>query len=162
MTARIFDSCFKLLMENEGGFVDDPRDSGGVTKYGISKKAYPDVDIQSLTLQQAKEIYRKDYWNRCKCDYLPDCLCMAVFDYAVNSGTIRAIKDLQTSLGVGVDGIIGNQTIGAANRVPVKPVIEEICKRRLKFLMSLKGWKYYGNGWGSRVKRVQKFCEELV
>ena len=162
MTARIYDSCFSELIKSEGGYVNDPKDSGGETKYGISKRAYPNVDIKNLTLEQAKEIYRKDYWGRCKCDYLPDCLCMAVFDYAVNSGTIRAIKDLQLSLGVTPDGVIGNQTIGTANRVPLKPVIEDIHKRRLKFLMSLKGWKYYGNGWGSRVKRVQKFCEELI
>ena len=162
MTARIFDSCFDLLMLNEGGYVNDAHDSGGETRWGISKKAYPEIDIKNLTKEQAKEIYRKDYWNRCKCDYLPDCLCMAVFDYAVNSGTIRAAKDFQLALGVSVDGVIGNQTIGAANRIPPKRVIEEISRRRLNFMMSLKGWKYYGNGWGARVKRVQKFCEDLL
>lgn len=162
MTAAIWDSCFRLLMENEGGFVDDEHDSGGQTKYGISKKAYPELDIPSLTLQQAKDIYYRDYWARCKCDYLPDALSVAVFDYAVNSGNIRAIKDLQLALGVSVDGIIGNQTIGAANRVPLRPVIQEIHDRRMKFLMSLRGWKYYGNGWGARVKRVQRFCEDLI
>lgn len=162
MTAAIWDSCFRLLMENEDGFVDDEHDIGGQTKYGISKKAYPELDIPSLTMQQAKDIYYRDYWARCKCDYLPDALSVAVFDYAVNSGNIRAIKDLQLALGVTVDGIIGNQTIGAANRVPLKPVIKEIHDRRMKFLMSLKNWKYYGNGWGARVKRVQKFCEDLI
>lgn len=162
MTAAIWDSCFRLLMENEGGFVDDEHDTGGQTKYGISKKAYPELDIPSLTMQQAKDIYYRDYWARCKCDYLPDALSVAVFDYAVNSGNIRAIKDLQLALSVTVDGIIGNQTIGAANRVPLKPVVQEIHDRRMKFLMSLKNWKYYGNGWGARVKRVQKFCEGLI
>lgn len=162
MTARIWDSSFRLLMENEGGFVDDSRDAGGATKYGISKKAYPELDIPSLTMQQAKDIYYRDYWSRCKCEYLPDALSVAVFDYAVNSGNIRAVKDLQLSLGVTVDGVIGNQTIGAANRVPLKPVIEKYCDARLKFLMGLKNWKYYGEGWSNRVKRVQRFCEDLV
>lgn len=162
MTARIFDDCFKKLMEIEGGYVNDSRDSGGETKYGISKKAYPEVDIKNLTLQQAKDIYYQDYWKRCKCDYLPDCLCMAVFDYAVNSGTIKAIKSLQVALGVTVDGIIGNQTIGAANRVPLGPVIESIHSERLNFLRSLKNWKYYGNGWGARVNKVKEYCEGLI
>lgn len=162
MTARIWNSAFELLLANEGGLVDDKNDSGGQTKYGISKKAYPELDIPSLTMQQAKDIYYRDYWARCKCDYLPDALSVAVFDYAVNSGNIRAIKDLQLALGVKADGIIGNQTIGTANRVPLKPVIEDIHRRRLVFMKSLKGWKYYGNGWGNRVKRVQKFCEGLI
>ena len=162
MTARVWNLAFDLLMYNEGGYVNDPKDTGGETKYGICKKSYPEVDIKNLTLDKAKEIYHQDYWRSCKCDYLPDCLSVAVFDYAVNSGTMRAIKDLQAALGVTVDGIIGNQTIGAANRVPLKPVLEELHNRRMNFLMGLKNWKYYGNGWGTRVVRVKNFCKELI
>lgn len=162
MTARIWNSAFELLLANEGGLVDDKNDSGGLTKYGISKKAYPKLDIDNLTIEQAKDIYYRDYWGRCKCDYLPDALSVAVFDYAVNSGTIKAIKSLQMALGVTVDGIIGNQTIGAANRVPLGPVVESIHTERLNFLRSLKNWKRYGNGWGSRVNRVKEYCEGLI
>lgn len=162
MTARIWNSAFELLLAIEGGLVDDKNDSGGLTKYGISKKAYPKLDIDNLTIQQAKDIYYRDYWGRCKCDYLPDALSVAVFDYAVNSGTIKAIKSLQMALGVTVDGIIGNQTIGAANRVPLGPVIESIHSERLSFLRSLKNWKRYGRGWGNRVNRVKEYCEGLV
>lgn len=162
MTALIWDRAFDLLMINEGGYVNNCHDSGGETKYGISKKAYPDLDICNLTLEQAKEIYKRDYWNRCKCDYLPDSLSVAVFDFAVNSGVSRAVKYLQTSLGVKADGIIGNQTLGAANRLPVKRVLEDYMNLRLDFLMSLKDWKYFGKGWGKRIDRVRNFCEGLV
>lgn len=162
MTAIIWNSAFDLLMLNEGGYVNNSHDKGGVTKYGISKKAYPDVDIENLTLEQAKEIYKKDYWNKCKCDYLPDCLSVAVFDFAVNSGVKRAIKYLQLSLGVTADGIIGNQTIGACNRLPTKNILEDYLNKRLQYLMSLKDFKYFGNGWGKRVERVRSFCERLV
>ncbi len=93
---------------------------------------------------------------------MPDALSLAVFDYAVNSGCRRAIKDLQEVLGVKADGIIGNQTIGAANRLPVKVVLKEYLNKRLEYLMKLKGWSRYGNGWGARVKRVQDFCEGLL
>lgn len=161
MTAKVWDAAFDLLMINEGGYVNDINDLGGETKYGISKKAYPYLDIPSLTLEQAKNIYKKDYWDRCKCDYIPDALSVAVFDFAVNSGVKTAIKKLQIALGVKADGIIGNQTIGAANRLPFKRVLEDYLNLRMDFLMSLKTWKHFGRGWGARINRVQKFCEGL-
>jgi lysozyme family protein len=162
MTAKVWNTAINHTLELEGGYVNDPRDSGGQTKYGISKKAYPDLDIPNLTIAQAMEIYHKDYWDRCKCDYIPDALSVAVFDFAVNSGVKTAIKKLQIALGVKADGIIGNQTLGACNRLPVKKVLDDFMDLRLDYLMSLPKWKYYGNGWGSRVERTKKKCEELV
>lgn len=162
MTAKIWDSAFDLLMLNEGGYVNNPHDKGGKTKYGISKAAYPNVDIENLTLEQAKGIYKKDYWNRCKCDSLPDALSVAVFDFAVNSGVKKAIKYLQLSLGVTADGIIGSQTLGACNRLPTKNILEDYLNKRLQYLMSLKDFKYFGNGWGKRINRVRSFCERLI
>jgi lysozyme family protein len=163
MTALIFDKAFELLMINEGKYVNDPHDKGGETKYGISKRAYPNEDIENLTLDRAKYLYKRDYWDRCKCDNLPDALSVAVFDFAVNSGTKRAIKYLQMAItGITVDGIIGNQTICAANRLPVKKVLNEYLDLRLSYLTNLKDWKYFGNGWGKRVERVRNYCEELI
>lgn len=162
MTDKVWSYAFQILIDNEGGYVNDPNDSGGVTKYGISKKAYPDLDIKNLTIAQAMEIYRKDYWDRCKCEYIPDALSVAVFDFAVNSGVKTAIKKLQIALGVKADGIIGNQTLGACNRLPVKKVLDDYMNLRLDYLMSLPKWKYYGNGWGKRVERTKKKCEDLI
>lgn len=162
MTGLVWERAFDLLMKNEGGYVNNPNDKGGKTKYGISKKAYPNEDIENLTLDKAREIYKRDYWNRCKCDYLPDALSVATFDFAVNSGVKTAIKHLQTSLGIKSDGIIGNQTLGAANRLSTSKVLDEYLNSRLNYLMSLKDWKHFGNGWGKRIERVRKFCEGLV
>lgn len=162
MTNKVFERAFDLLMQNEGGYVNDTNDSGGETKYGISKRAYPHLNIRDISIEQAKEIYRRDYWDKCKCDFLPDYLSVAVFDYAVNSGIKQAIKDLQKSLGVTIDGIIGNQTIGAANSKPQRKILENYIEARLNFLMSLKNWKIYGNGWGRRVNRVIEVCEKLI
>jgi lysozyme family protein len=166
MTAKVWNTAFDLLMINEGGYVNDPKDSGGETKYGISKKAYPYVDIPNLTIEQAKEIYKKDYWDRCKCDYLPDCLSVAVFDFAVNSGTDRAIKYLQMAItGITVDGIIGNQTIGAANRVPIRKVLKQYMDYRTDFIYR---WaqnpknKKFEQVIIKRIEKVRKFCEELI
>ena len=162
MTTKIWDSAINFVLEQEGGYVNNPFDKGKETKYGISKKAYPNEDIKNLTLDRAKEIYYRDYWTRCKCDNLPDALSVAVFDFAVNSGVKTAIKKLQIALGVKADGIIGNQTLGACNRLPLKKVLEDYINLRLDYLMSLKSWKYFGNGWGKRVERTKRKCEELI
>lgn len=162
MTARVWESAFDLLMQNEGGYVNDPHDAGGETKYGISKASYPNEDIANLTLERAQQIYKRDYWNRCKCDQLPDALSVAVFDFAVNSGVNRAIRFLQMALRVKADGIIGNQTIGAANRLNPRQVLAEYMDRRLIFLMKQPNWRRYGRGWGNRINRTRKFCERLI
>lgn len=162
MTARVWESAFDLLMKNEGGYVDNPHDKGGKTKYGISKTSYPNEDIENLTIERAKEIYKRDYWSRCKCDSLPDALAVAVFDFAVNSGVNRAIRYLQAALHVKVDGIIGNQTLGAANRLPMRQVLAEYMDRRLAFLLKQPDWRYFGNGWGKRINKTRKFCEDLI
>lgn len=162
MTERVWNRAFDLLVKNEGGYVNDPKDKGGETKYGISKAQYPNLDIANLTLEQAKEIYHKDYWSRYKCDYLPDSISIALFDSVVNSNAKRMIKLLQESLSVSADGIIGNQTIAACNRLPQKKVVNDFLDKRLAYLMTLKTWKYYGKGWGNRVEEVRKCALSMV
>ena len=137
MTNRVFNSAFDLLMDIEGGYVCDKDDAGGETKYGISKNSYPNEDICNLTLDRAKEIYKRDYWDKCKCDQLPDCLSVAVFDFAVNSGVKTSIKRLQVALNVTADGIIGNQTIGAANRLNPKKVLQDFMDLRTEYILGV-------------------------
>lgn len=166
MTARVWESAFDLLMQNEGGYVNDPNDAGGKTKYGISKASYPNEDIANLTLERAKQIYKRDYWNRCKCDQLPDALSVAVFDFAVNSPAKTAIKKLQKALGVTQDGIIGNQTIGAANRLNPRKVLEEYKQIRLKYIDDIikrdKKKEKYRKGWNNRIAKVFDYSERLI
>lgn len=162
MTAFVWETAFEVTIGFEGGYVYNPHDKGGETKYGISKKSYPFLDIKNLTKEQAKEIYKRDYWDRCKCDFIPDALAIALFDFAVNSGVNRAVRYLQRSVGVTVDGVIGNQTIGACNRVITRIALEKFIEYRMKYLLSLKDWKYFGNGWGARVKLVKGVCEKYL
>ena len=162
MTAFVWDTAINITLGFEGGYVNNKNDEGGETKYGISKKAYPDLDIANLTVEQAKEIYKRDYWDRCKCDFLPDSISISLFDFAVNSGTKRAIRYLQRALGVTIDGVIGNQTIGACNRIPQKYLFEKFIQYRLEYLMSLKGWQHFGKGWGRRVTALKSFCEKYL
>ena len=91
-----FERALKFVLQHEGGLVEDPRDPGGVTKYGISQRAYPHLDIRKLTVEQAREIYLRDYWIRAGCDALPWPRDLLVFDTAVNLGIRRAREFLRT------------------------------------------------------------------
>ena len=106
-----FEFAFAKVVSVEGGYVDDPKDPGGATKFGISQRSYPNVDIKNLTLDQAKAIYRADYWDAVSGDELPDPLSHLVFDAAVNQGVSPAQKMMQEALGVKVDGEIGTEQI---------------------------------------------------
>jgi len=85
-----FDAALKLILAHEGGYVNDPRDPGGETAYGISRRAYPNVNIRALTPESAGAIYKRDYWDACGCGQLEPALALCVFDSAVNHGTGRA------------------------------------------------------------------------
>jgi lysozyme family protein len=111
-----FETAFGKVLQHEGGYVDDPNDPGGETKYGISKRQYPDVDVRNLTHEQAGRIYRRDYWEKIRGDEIePQFVAENLFDFAVNAGVPRAVRTLQRLLGVDVDGIIGPQTLRAIN-----------------------------------------------
>lgn len=81
-----FETAFSFTLGHEGGYVNDSHDPGGETKYGISKRSYPAVDIKSLTLEQAKAIYQRDYWQAASCERMPPKIAIAVFDSAVHHG----------------------------------------------------------------------------
>lgn len=107
--------AFVLKMEGGAVAVVDPGDPGGLTKYGISQKSFPMIDIANLTEDQAKELYRNEYWTPCKCDDLPTPFAIGVLDCAVNQGVGKAKRLLQMALEMDpVDGIIGPKTIAAA------------------------------------------------
>ena len=118
-----FDDIIEKVLEHEGGYVDDPTDAGGETKYGISKRAYPDEAIKELTIERAKELYKRDYWDRYRTADLPDRLRHIYVDMCINMGGGRAIKILQEACNsknatkIDIDGGIGPATIKAASSV---------------------------------------------
>ena len=114
-------------LEEEGGYVNDPTDNGGETYYGISKRAYPDVDIFNLTEDDAIDIYWEDYWVRGKCDKVPQRLQAIYFDMCVNFGIRGVVKVLQETAngkgaGIEVDGGIGPNTIKAIKNLSLERV----------------------------------------
>lgn len=174
MAADQYDFVFGQVLGHEGGFQNDARDRGnwttGVigkgqnkgTKFGITAMSYPDLDIRNLTIAQAKDVYRRDYWDRLKLDRVPAGVDLALFDFAVNSGRDRAAKTVQVSVDVDADGLIGNETIAAINAADPNDLAAEICDRRMSFLRSLPTFKTYGKGWTTRVAGVRKVALQMV
>lgn len=152
-----FDTAVKLILKHEGGYVNHPSDPGGETKFGISKRAYPDVDIANLTEECAAELYRKDYWDRIKGDELPYPIALCVFDTAVNSGVSRASRWLQETCNATPDGIIGPNTIRNvlnAWESSHNYVLATYMSKRLDFLKRLFTWDTFGRGWERRVNET--------
>jgi len=109
-----FDKAFQLIIGAEGGYSNDPRDPGGETNHGICKRSYPNEDIKNLTVERAKMLYKRDYWDKVCGDDLPYPLDIFVFDAAVNQGGGAAAILLQKACGTSQDGRIGAVTLAAA------------------------------------------------
>ncbi len=135
-----FDEIIEGVLKHEGGYVNDPKDLGGETNFGITKRFYPDVDIKNLTEEGAKEIYKKDYWDKNKVDDLPDDLKHIYFDMCVNQGRGTAVKVLQRAInGKGgkltVDGGFGPGTKAALAKHT--PEVDRVRCYRLKHYYDL-------------------------
>jgi lysozyme family protein len=147
----LFDSCFEKVVAHEGGYVNDPRDPGGETNWGISKRSYPSVDIKALTVDEAKAIYQRDYWERAQCSKLPPNIAYLVFDAAVNSGIGQSIRFLQRAIGVADDGAMGPLSLAAVGRMDAESVAARFLGQRLDFMTRLSTWETYGKGWSRRI-----------
>ena len=110
-----FDKCLEMILHHEGGYVNHPKDPGGETNLGVTKRVYEvwggQKNMKDLTVEYVAPIYEKNYWGKAKCDQLPSGLDLAVFDWSVNSGVGRAVKKLQKMIGTFADGGIGPNTL---------------------------------------------------
>lgn len=97
MSEDNFKKAFEFVIKWEGGYVDDPMDSGGATKFGISSKAYPHLDVKNLTIADAEGIYYKDFWLKAGCNNMEYPMNIVVFDTAVNCGVSQALRLYQES-----------------------------------------------------------------
>ena len=142
--------------------MNDPLDPGGETNWGISKRAYPSVNIKNLTKQQAIDIYKKDYWNVIKGDELPSGVDLVVFDAAINSGNKQSVKWLQRSVGVTDDGVMGPATLAAVKKANPQDVVNKTTQQRLQFMKSLDTWVRFGRGWTNRIVGLQVTAKGMI
>lgn len=148
-----FDQAFERLIGHEGGYSNDPRDPGGETKFGISRRSYPGEVIRTMTLERAKAIYLRDYWGPAGCDTVPDAVKFDLFDMAVNSGVERAVQTLQRAVGVDDDGKLGPITLQAVASMPGLRFVARFNGHRLQFMSTLATWPAFGRGWANRIAK---------
>lgn len=147
----MFDSLIQRVLLAEGGYVNDARDPGMETKYGISKRSYPDVDIKALTRDQAIAIYRRDFWERVQGDKLPRTFAFQALDAAVNHGIGNSVRWMQRAAGVADDGVIGPMTLAAVSRADPADLVLLFNAERLAFYTKLSTFDAFGRGWINRV-----------
>jgi lysozyme family protein len=145
-----FKDAVEIILSHEGGYVWDVKDPGGETNYGISKRAYPDLDIASLDRNEAISIYYRDYWLPLKCDKLPFGVALVLFDMGVNMGKSQAVKLLQRAVLVKPDGIMGGMTSAAVSAHHKNVVIEKTTQERILFYAGLPTFERFGKGWVRR------------
>lgn len=158
--AMPFRSAVNFVIEEEGGYVNNPDDPGGETKYGISKRQYPDLDIASLTKDDAAGIYYRDYWSRLP--KLPEPLDFLVFDCAVNCGVGRAIRLLQLAVGAADDGLWGPKSQRALEQHQSSHLVVNYQAERARYYALLDDLDdHFARGWMRRVMRAfqEAVCE---
>ncbi len=165
-----FDKCLHMLLEHEGGYVNNKHDKGGMTNLGVTKRVYDkwigrestEQEMRDLTPDDVAPIYKKNYWDRVKGDSLPSGLDWACFDWAVNSGSGRPAKAVQRAVGATQDGAIGNQTLGLIAEKDPKFIIDYVYTVRQAFYESLDDYKHFGRGWSRRNTETLHQAMEMV
>ncbi len=154
-----FDDALQIILDSEGGYANHAKDPGGETRYGITKTVARDAgytgEMKTLPINTAAEIYRKNYWNECKCDQLPWPLSLYVFDAAVNQGVGAAIKMLQRTLNTVQDGVIGEVTLRLANRGNADDATEYLSERAMRYV-GTRNFETFGRGWLNRIFKLAR------
>ena len=155
-----FADFINRILSHEGGYVNDPRDPGGETQWGISKRTYPTVNIKTLTRDQAISLYKRDFWDASKAASLPPSVGFQLLDAAVNSGIGQATRWLQRAARVADDGRIGPATLAAIKAADPNDLVLRFLAERLEFMTGLKTWATFGKGWARRIAQNLKYGAE--
>jgi lysozyme family protein len=154
--------AFPWVIGIEKGFQNDPEDPGNWTggavgsgrlvgtKYGVSAKAYPYLDIQNLTLEHAQQIAKNDYWDKFQGDHLPAPVSLSVFDFGYNAGVHEGVVVLQRTLDLPEDGVVGPITLSSLSTRDPRWVAKTYYVERVLAYRQMKNWAHDGNGWSAR------------
>ena len=170
MASENWIKSLEAILHHEGGYVNHPKDPGGETNLGVTKRVYEDFggnkDMKELTREDVEPIYKKNYWDRVKGDQLPAGLDLCVFDFGVNAGTGRAAKYLQTLIGTVADGGIGPNTLKTLDAYVsehgVKETIQNYQAERQKYYESLSTFGTFGRGWTRRVNETTEMALSMI
>jgi lysozyme family protein len=175
MAAENYQTCLEMILHHEGGYVNHPKDPGGETNLGVTKRVYEEwtmsqdlitKDMKDLTVEDVAPIYRKNYWDRIKADNIPAGLDLCVFDFGVNAGTGRSAKFLQTMIGTVADGGIGPNTLRALalyiESEGVEASIKNFQAERQGYYESLSTFDTFGRGWTRRVDETTDSAIKMI
>ena len=165
-----WNDSFAAVLKHEGGFVNNPKDPGGMTNLGVTRSAWEsylnrsvtEAEMRALTPETVKPFYKAMYWDKIKGDQLPAGVDYAAYDLAVNSGTGRAAKYLQEIAGVTADGAIGPKSLEAIKSCDPDQVVDALCDMRLDFLKRLPTFETFGKGWTIRVNDVKEKASSMA
>jgi len=165
-----YDKCLKAILHHEGGYVNHPKDPGGETNLGVTKRVYEEFggakDMKDLTVEDVAPIYKKGYWDKMKGDDLPSGLDLCVFDFGVNAGPGRSAKYLQTMIGTVADGGIGPNTLKAVanyvEEVGLEKAVENFQEARQGYYEKLSTFDTFGKGWTRRVTETTELAKSFI
>ena len=165
-----YDKCLKAILHHEGGYVNHPKDPGGETNLGVTKRVYEEFggtkDMKELTVEDVAPIYKKGYWDKMKGDVLPSGLDLCVFDFGVNAGPGRSAKYLQTMIGTVADGGIGPNTLKAVDAYVeehgIEKAVENFQEARQGYYEKLSTFDTFGKGWTRRVTETTELAKSFI
>lgn len=169
-TPSAFERALPILLEQEGGYVNHPRDPGGRTNLGVTQRVWEswigrpatEMEMRRLTIDDVAPLYRKRYWDAISGDALPAGVALMVFDFGVNAGPARAARYLQIAVGAVPDGKIGPKTLAKVAAVPERELIAEYADDRRKYYRQLPTFGTFGRGWMRRVAHIEAEALKLA
>lgn len=162
-----FERALRVILRHEGGYVNHPRDPGGRTNLGVTQRTWEswtgkpssEAEMRALTTEKVAPVYRKNYWDKLRCDDLPAGLALCVFDFGVNAGPARAARYLQKLVGAAQDGIVGPATLAVAKewveRHGEAAAVRQYQESRRAYYRQLGTFATFGRGWLRRVDETE-------
>jgi lysozyme family protein len=152
-------SDFKIAVAktlvNEGGYVNDPADPGGATNMGIEQREWPDGDIKDITQEQAMALYAERYWKDLYSQIESQDVADKLFDMGVLFGVGTAVRILQLSVEITVDGAFGPNTLAAVNQADAVSLLQTYKANLVTHAFNLAttnpALRKFVAGWGRRV-----------